>query len=101
MKLKPCPFCGTNVSQSNSSPYFGGIECPNPRCGAIFQFPTDLQSNQIAINYNSRQKQDTIMPVTTRFAIWATVASMVILGLSSIYGFIVDDIHHAILASLK
>lgn len=100
MTLKPCPFCGTNVSQSNSPPYFGGIECPNQRCGAIFQFPTDLQSHQIISTYNSRQKQDTIMPVTTRFAIWATVASMVILGLSSIYGFIVDDIH-TMLLSLK
>lgn len=100
-KLKRCPLCGTKVQQNNIAPYFCGIECPNPKCEVICSFPTDLQLRQIVSRYNTRYNQSVkVMPVTTRFAIWVTVASLVIFGISSIYGFIVHDIH-TMLTSLK
>ena len=99
-KLKRCPFCNTTVEHSNTAPFYGGIECPNPKCGAICQFPTDLQPHQIMSRYNTRHSQKTVMPIMTQFGIWVTVGSLVVFGLATIMQMISYDIHR-ILAAIK
>ena len=98
--LKQCPLCGTKVQQNNIVPYFCGIECPNPECGVICQFPTDLQPHQIMSRYNTRHSQKTVMPIMTQFGIWVTVGSLVVFGLATIIQMISYDIH-MILAAIK
>lgn len=90
--LRRCPFCNTTVEHENTAPFYGGIECPNPKCGVICQFPTDLQPYQIMSRFNTRNGQKTVMPVMTRFGIWATVASLVILGFATIMQMISNNI---------
>lgn len=96
--LKRCPLCNTIVEHNNTAPFYGGIECPNPECGVICQFPTNLQPYQIMSRFNTRNGQKTVMPVTTRFGIWATVSSLVILGLATIINLIEYDIHSILIA---
>ena len=54
IKLKPCPFCGTepytSVNESNGKEIKGYIQCDNPHCGALMEFVIRTESGFLRIN---------------------------------------------------
>ena len=97
--LNDCPLCGKNVRRDNIPPFFGGIECQNPNCGAIVQFPTNLNTDDMVLRYNTRPKH--IVPVLQEFAMYASIAVSVIVGLFFSHQWIINDLSSIILTSLK
>ena len=54
IKLKPCPFCGTepytSVNESNGKEIKGYIQCDNPHCGTLMEFVIRTESGFLRIN---------------------------------------------------